>query len=168
VLGVPGDARHVVVTDSDEHDEEGHIVEDAETRVRMVEKRLIKKMPLIQKEIAPPSVYGDHEPEVVLIGWGSTYGVLKEAVDELAKTRKIAMLHFSELYPFPAIDRFDFIGYLGHADLTICIEQNALGQFARLMKAETGYEFGAHIRKFDGRPFVLEELVREVEKKWKA
>ena len=32
-LAVPGDAKHVVVTDSDEHDEEGHIIEDAETRV---------------------------------------------------------------------------------------------------------------------------------------
>ena len=48
-LGVPGDARHVVVTDSDEHDEEGHIVEDAETRKKMVDKRLFKKMPLINK-----------------------------------------------------------------------------------------------------------------------
>ena len=42
-LFVLGDARHVVVTDSDEHDEEGHIVEDAETRIKMVQKRLLKK-----------------------------------------------------------------------------------------------------------------------------
>ena len=42
-LGVPGDARHVVVTDSDEHDEDGHLVEDAETRRKMVDKRLFRK-----------------------------------------------------------------------------------------------------------------------------
>ena len=53
-LAVPGDAEHLVVADSDEHDEEGHIIEDAETRNAMVEKRLFKKLPLMQAEIDPP------------------------------------------------------------------------------------------------------------------
>ncbi len=57
-LGVPGDAKHLVVTDSDEHDEEGHIVEDAETRIKMLDKRLFKKLPLIKQEIEPPVLYG--------------------------------------------------------------------------------------------------------------
>ncbi len=47
-LAVPGDAKHLVVTDSDEHDEDGHIIEDAATRIKMVEKRLFKKLPLMQ------------------------------------------------------------------------------------------------------------------------
>lgn len=100
-LGVPGDSQHLVVTDSDEHDEEGHIVEDAETRIKMVEKRLFKKLPLIRQEIEPPLLYGDSQPEIVLVGWGSTYGVMKEAVDVISEDRSIAMLHFSEIYPFP-------------------------------------------------------------------
>ena len=83
-LGVPGDARHVVVTDSDEHGEEGHIIEDAETRIKMVQKRLFKKLPLIRQEIAQPILYGDDKPDIVIVGWGSTYGVMKEAVDALS------------------------------------------------------------------------------------
>jgi 2-oxoglutarate ferredoxin oxidoreductase subunit alpha len=161
-LGILGDARHVVVTDSDEHDEEGHIVEDAATRIKMVEKRLLKKMPLIKREIAPPFIYGDHDPKVVITGWGSTYGVMKEAVDEVSKTQSIAMLHFSELYPFPAVEKFDYVRYLQSAKKTICIENNATGQFARLIRAETGYEFDAHIHKYDGRPFTLETLAGEI------
>jgi 2-oxoglutarate ferredoxin oxidoreductase subunit alpha len=161
-LGVPGDSRSVVVTDSDEHDEDGHIVEDADTRVKMVQKRLLKKMPLIAQEIAPPYLYGEHDPDVVIVGWGSLYGIMKEAVDELSKRMPIAMLHFSELFPFPLRKRFDYVQVLSGAKKTICIEQNATGQFARLMKAETGYEFGDHIRKFDGRPFLREELIREI------
>jgi hypothetical protein len=35
------------------------------------------------------------------------------------------------------------------------------------MRAETGFAFGAHVRKFDGRPFLLEELVRELQEKIK-
>jgi 2-oxoglutarate ferredoxin oxidoreductase subunit alpha len=163
-LAVPGDAAHLVVTDSDEHDEEGHIVEDALTRNAMVEKRLLRKLPLIRKEISPPALYGDRDPDTVIVGWGSVYGVLKEAVDRLSKTGSVAMLHFSELYPMPATSSFDYLQYLSRARKTICVEQNAMGQFERLMRAETGYEFSGHIRKYDGRPFLLEELVREVKR----
>jgi 2-oxoglutarate/2-oxoacid ferredoxin oxidoreductase subunit alpha len=162
-LAIPGDARHVVATDSDEHDEDGHIVEDAATRVRMVEKRLFKKLPNIRLDIAPPFVYGDHNPETVLVGWGSTYGIMREAVDELSKKRRIAMLHFSELYPFPGTESFDYLRYLRNAKQTFCIENNATGQFGRLMRAETGFEFSELIHKFDGRSFTREMLAGEID-----
>ena len=161
-FGVPGDAAHLVVTDSDEHDEEGHIIEDGETRRRMVEKRLLRKLPLISAEISPPLLYGTDKPEVVIAGWGSTYGVMKEAVDELS-ARNIAMLHFSELYPFPANDRFDYLALLDKAKLTICVENNALGKFASLMRSETGYLFGAHVLRYDGRPWTVDALRGEID-----
>lgn len=162
-LAVPGDAAHLVVTDSDEHDEDGHIVEDAATRIRMVEKRLLRKLPLIREEMSPPFLYGDHDPEVVICGWGSNYGVMREAVDEISKARRIAMLHFSELSPFPSGDRMDYAALLRNARLAVCIENNATGQFARLLRAETGFEFHAHVRKFDGRPFSAEGLKGELD-----
>ena len=161
-LGVPGEARHVVVTDSDEHDEEGHIVEDAETRKKMVDKRLFKKMPLIRREIDPPLLYGSEEPEIVLAGWGSSYGLMKEAVDALSKDYAIAMLHFSEIYPFPSAEQTAYLKILGEARMAICLENNATGQFARLMRAEAGYVFTHSINRFDGRPFMLEELIGEI------
>jgi 2-oxoglutarate ferredoxin oxidoreductase subunit alpha len=161
-LGVPGDAEHLVVTDSDEHDEEGHIVEDAETRIMMVNKRLFKKLPLIQKEIEPPSMYGHSNPEVVISGWGSTYGVMKEVVDELSANWDIAMLHFSEIYPFPPTNKFNYLKALKDAKMTICVENNATGQFSRLIRAETGYTFNRLINRFDGRPFTVEGLLGEI------
>ena len=51
-MGIPGDAKHLVVTDSDEHDEEGHIVEDAETRIKMVDKRLFKNCLLLRRRLS--------------------------------------------------------------------------------------------------------------------
>ncbi|MEW6714964.1 MAG: 2-oxoacid:acceptor oxidoreductase subunit alpha [Nitrospirota bacterium] len=161
-LGVPGDSRHLVVTDSDEHDEEGHMVEDAETRIKMINKRLFKKLPLIKQEIEPPIIYGDPAPEIVLAGWGSNYGVMKEAVDMLSANNKIAMLHFIEIYPFPSTDKFDYLKVLADAKLAVCIENNATGQFARLMRTETGFEFKAKISRCDGRPFLLEEMTGEI------
>ena len=162
-LAVPGEAgRHLVVADSDEHDEEGHIIEDSETRIKMVQKRLLKKLPLIKKEIEPPLLYGDSSPKVVLIGHGSTYGVIKEVVDTHSREQKVAMMHFSQIYPLPEQVKFDYIEILKNADLTVCIENNSSGQFAKLIRAETGFEFSHQISKYDGRPFTIENLKEEL------
>ncbi len=160
-LGIPGDAKHLVVTDSDEHNEEGHIVEDAATRINMLDKRLFKKLPLIKQEIDPPVLYGNNNPEIVLVGWGSTYGVLKEVVD-MFPAKRAAMLHFSEICPFPTTDKFDYIKMLDNASLAVCIENNATGQLARLIRAETGFEFKHKINKFDGRPFMVSNLLGDL------
>ena len=73
------------------------------------------------------------------------------------------MLHFSEIYPFPGREKFDYIDFLKKAKKTIIIEQNATSQFARLMKTETGYDFTDHINRYDGRPFMIEELTGEID-----
>jgi 2-oxoglutarate ferredoxin oxidoreductase subunit alpha len=72
------------------------------------------------------------------------------------------MLHFSEIYPFPSAEQTAHLKILGEARMTICIENNATGQFARLMRAEAGYIFTYSINRFDGRPFMLEELIGEI------
>ncbi|HEC96697.1 MAG TPA: 2-oxoacid:acceptor oxidoreductase subunit alpha [Nitrospirae bacterium] len=161
-MAVPGESGRLVVTDSDEHDEEGHMIEDAETRIKMTQKRLMKKLPLIRQEIEPPLLYGSDRPDIVIVGWGSTYGVMKEAVDVLSGDYAIAMLHFSELHPFPSTEKFDYLSILGNTKLSLCIENNATGQFSHLMRAETGYKFDARINKYDGRPFTLEGLSGEL------
>jgi 2-oxoglutarate ferredoxin oxidoreductase subunit alpha len=161
-FAVPGEAAHVVVTDSDEHDEEGHITEDAEIRRKMVEKRLYKKLPRLQAEIAPPTLYGNPDARTVFIAWGSMYGVLREATEHLQE-RGAAMLHFTELYPFPGTETFDYMTLLRKAKRTVCVEQNASSQFARLLKVETGFSCTATINKYDGRPFLVENLLGELD-----
>jgi 2-oxoglutarate/2-oxoacid ferredoxin oxidoreductase subunit alpha len=161
-LAIPGDSKHLVVVDGDEHDQDGHMIEDASSRNMMVKKRYHKKFPLIKEEISPPSFHGVQQPEIILIGYGSTFGVMQEAVDHLADDHKIAMLHFSEVYPFPPQKIFDYVETLNKARLTICIENNASGQFAQLMRMETGFQFGVQINKFDGRPFELDYLLGEI------
>ncbi|MGC2062244.1 MAG: 2-oxoacid:acceptor oxidoreductase subunit alpha [Thermodesulfovibrionales bacterium] len=161
-LGIPGDGSNLVVTDSDEHDEEGHIIEEAALRTKMVEKRLFRKLPLLQREIAPPDLFGPPDAEIVITGWGSTFGIMKEAAASFPPETKMAVLHFSELYPFPSTEIFDYLSLLKNAKQTICVEQNATGQFARLLRAETGYEFSDKINRYDGRPFTRESLTGEI------
>lgn len=88
------------------------------------------------------------------------YGIAKEVVDELSDKFKIAMLHFSEIYPFP--EQQNWINVLKNAKLSIGIEQNATSQFARLVRMETGFSIQNHINRYDGRPFTVEELKEKV------
>ncbi len=166
-LAVPGKGEGLVVADSDEHDEEGHIIEDAETRNKMVEKRWSKKLAALKKEISPPEFYGSDKPRVVLAGYGSNYGIMREAVDNLKDEKDIACLHFAELWPFPGTEEFDFLSILTEAELAICVENNISGQFARLVRAETGFLFPTSINKYDGRPFLLEPLLGEINERLK-
>ncbi len=157
-LAVPGASRHLVVVDSDEHDEDGHIIEDAETRNRMMTKRLFNKLPLLQAEMTPPEHYGAAEPDFLLIGYGSTWGLLKEVVDHCPPQKAVAMLHFSEVWPLPLSDTFDYVALLEQAT-TICVENNATSQFATLLHSQTGHRCTHRINRFDGRPFTLDNLM---------
>ncbi len=162
-FAIPGASKRLVVTDSDEHDEEGHLTEDGQTRVMMVKKRYFLKKSAIAGHINPPLFYGNKNAETVIVGWGSTYGIMREAVEVLSEKIPVAMLHFSEIYPFPGREKFDYIAFLEKAKRTISIEQNATSQFTRLMEAETGYRFTDHINRYDGRPFLVEELTGEID-----
>ncbi len=161
-LAVPGASPNLVFTDSDEHNEAGHIIEDAETRVKMVQKRYFRKLPHIRSEIAGPAYYGPDDAEVILAGWGTNWGIMREAVDALAGTMKIGMLHFSELCPFPAPEASDYLNRLTAAKQTICVENNARGQFSMLLAMETGFRFNEHIGRYDGRPFTKESFLEEI------
>src|SRR5438477_1698986 len=84
VPGVPG---HIFTAATDEHDEDGTLISDEFTnpqkRRMMVEKRA-RKMEGVIKEIAPPKLVGPEKADVTLVGWGSTEGVIREAVEKLA------------------------------------------------------------------------------------
>lgn len=162
-LAIPGLVEGIVVTDSDEHDEDGHIIESAEIRKQMVQKRLLNKLPLIRKEMKGPIYIGGRDPKLVLVGWGSTLGVLMDAVEILNKKIPTGMVHFSEIWPFPPKEELKVLETLKGRPL-VAIENNATGQFAYLFRAETGIEIPHKILKYDGRPFFSDELSEEVQR----
>lgn len=155
--GIPGYGEGLVAVDADEHDEEGHITENLEIRAKMVEKRFNKKMRLLEKEILPPKLLGGENYDVLVVGWGSTYGTIKEAMDNLGSD-KISFLHYNQLYPLHP----QTLDYLNRAKKTIIFENNASGQFVNLIKAETGFKFDENVLKYDGMPFSVEEVLRNL------
>ncbi len=157
----PGLGKALVVTDCDEHDEEGHLTEDAGDRTAQVQKRL-RKLISLEKEIGTPQRYGPRKAETTIISWGSTYGAIREAVDMLRKKNTgVNMLHINELWPFPKKAVADAVS---KARNSYVVENNATGQLARLIKTETGYDIGGRILKYDGRPFSPGYIARAVQK----
>ncbi|MBS4032781.1 MAG: 2-oxoacid:acceptor oxidoreductase subunit alpha [Clostridiales bacterium] len=150
-----------VLSDSDEHDENGNIIENAVTRKNMMDKRLQKMVPLAD-EMDEPIIYGHDSGNILLLGWGSTYGALREAVDILQdEGLKVTLLQFTDIWPLPvaAVNKL-----LPQAKVSFCVENNATGQFAGLLRRETGLSTDHKVLKYDGRPFLAKEIIREVKK----
>ncbi len=157
----PGQEGVLVITDSDEHDAAGHLIEDAKTRNEQMQKRLRKLFDL-KREVSSPLLHGAKKAETTLIGWGSTAGAIQEAVDILHKEGlSINSLHLNELWPFPAEAVSDF---MDKAHETYVIEGNATGQLSELIRAETGKQPSGRVLKFDGRPFSPTFIAQEIRK----
>lgn len=155
--GIPGYGAGIVCADSDEHDENGYITEDMQVRTAMVEKRL-RKLRSLQAEVIPPTLMGKLPCGYLIVAWGSTYYVVQEALETLGNA-DIACLHFSQVYPLYGKTAI----LLTQARKRIIIENNATGQFGRLIKMHTGIDFDARILKFDGMPFFVEDVVAQLE-----
>ncbi|MDO8635491.1 MAG: transketolase C-terminal domain-containing protein, partial [Dehalococcoidia bacterium] len=158
---LPLQGKALVVADSDEHNEEGHIIEDAETRNKMMLKRL-RKINGMKSELDQPVFHKAPKADMTLVGWGSTYGAIKEAATILQNEGIGAnVLHLTELWPFPSEAVSDA---LNAAPKSYVIENNATGQLARLIRTETGIKATGNILKFDGRPFSPEYIVNALKK----
>ena len=157
---LPGLEGHVHVVATDEHDQDGVIISDEFTnphkRRQMVEKRARKIANIVEK-IEPPKLDGPADADVTLIGWGSTYGVIKEAIEQLA-SKGVTANHLSIrwIVPFHAEA---VINIVNDAKRTIIIENNYSGQFHRYLRSETGLAIDGHIRKYDGEPFMPHHIV---------
>ncbi len=146
--GLPGFGSGLVCADSDEHDESGHITENHSVRNRMVEKRLRKLEP-IKNEIEPELI-GKEKYKTLVVSWGSTKGVVKEALEN---KKGVSFLHIKQVYPL----HNNTLSYLKKAKKIIVVENNATGQFAKLLKGEFGIKCES-VLKYSGLPFSVEEL----------
>ncbi len=157
---IPGKTKHLVAADSDEHTERGWITESAETRIKMVDKRM-KKLEKLQEELQEPDFLGDESCETLLVGWGSMYGPLKEAIKGLNESGegKYGALVFGDIYPLPT-KRLEEKSK--NVSRIINVEQNATGQLAGLIREVTGISCTDSILKYDGRQITGEEIMDEV------
>jgi 2-oxoglutarate ferredoxin oxidoreductase subunit alpha len=146
---LPGLSKQLVIGDSHEHTELGHMTEDLTLRPRMVDKRL-KKGDMLKDEAVLPEYKGSKKPEILFVCWGSVKGAVEESAEMLKSDgKKAATLHFSQVWPlYPD----NFLKYLENVDRVIAVEGNATGQFAQLIRRESGFLIENRISRYDGLP----------------
>lgn len=159
--GIPNFGEGLVCVDSDEHDEHGWIIEDSATRETMVDKRWAK-LDQIKNNIFPPYFVGDENYKTLIISWGSNFHVINEVIKHKKDfaPKKFGFLHFTQIYP---LDK-SITSYTQKAEKLIIIEQNATGDFAKLLKSEFDINFDKHLFKYNGVPYSVEEINDFLEK----
>ncbi len=143
------------MADSDEHTEDGHLTERLDTRVAMMKKRM-KKLDGLVADVLPPTRIGIDTAEIVIVGWGSTYGAIVEAVQKIQKD-SLSVLHFAQVFPLPA----NITDFFTDAKKIIVVENNFSGQFADLLEKH-GVGVTGRILKYDGEPFGVDELQEKI------
>ena len=124
-----------------------------EYMVRMRAARIAK----IADDIAPALVDGDDDAELLVVGWGSTWGAIATASERVRRAgHKVARVHLTHLNPFPK----NLGEVLARYPKVIVPEMN-LGQLSRLLRAEYLVD-AKSISKIMGQPFTAAELQQRI------
>lgn len=159
---LPGLSKYLVIADSHEHTEDGHMTENLSIRPRMVDKRL-RKGEGIRSEVIPPTFIGEPKTETLFVCWGSSRGSVEEVTAFLSSNgTKASMLHFSQVWPMIPEQ---FLHYLEEAKEVICVESNATGQLAQLIRRETGFLIKRRILRYDGLPITPQYIIRHLKER---
>ena len=152
---LPGSDGPVFCAQGDEHDEKGASSEEPENSKAQMEKRL-RKIEVLRQKLPEPEIFGDHDPETLIVSWGSNKGVIQDVLnsDEL-KDKAIGYLHYTYMYP---INTKRLEKYAEKAKKILLVEGNQQGQLGMLIKMQCGIDIKDKILKFNGRSFYFDEL----------
>ncbi|HZA47442.1 MAG TPA: 2-oxoacid:ferredoxin oxidoreductase subunit alpha [Nitrososphaera sp.] len=160
---VLGTKNAIFWNSGDEHTQEGHITEDPEIRVQMMDKRMTK-LDVAIKEIPDEDKAVDYGSggDTVIISWGSTKGAILDMLDRLAAEGiKVRYIQVRLMHPFPS----ELVkSMLKDAKTVIDIEMNYSGQLGSLVRQYTGLEANYQIVKYNGRPMSLDEVYNGVKR----
>lgn len=157
---IPGmrGAAHVVT--GLEHGEDTKPAYDPPTRRAMMEKRE-RKMAGIVRDFASVLRYGDPNPEIGVIGWGSTAGPLREAVEiACAKGIKVGGLVPRMLYPSA---NHLIRPFVESCKKVVVIEGNLTGQYAAFLRSQIPGFDPMQVNRYDGLPIQRADVLRKIE-----
>ncbi|GHT03353.1 MFS transporter [Bacteroidia bacterium] len=143
-----------------EHDfHTGAISTDPDNHAKMTAIRQAK-VDKIAEKLPFQEVIGDEDADVLVVGWGGTYGHLSEAVAEVRKAgKKVAFTHFKYINPLPKNAQW----VLRKFPRVLVVEQNT-GQFAGYLRSKIKGFNPEQFNRVKGQPFVVARLVEEITK----
>jgi 2-oxoglutarate ferredoxin oxidoreductase subunit alpha len=162
--GSPMTAGKYPVVTGLEHDEWGHPSANPGIHQKMTERRR-EKIKAFGATLTLPGVYGDESGEALIVGWGSTWGPIREAVERLrAAGRQVGCIHLRHLNPMPNGMEEIFARYAN----VLVVEMNdeglyGQGQLATLLRARHCDPKIRSICKTDGLNYRVRDIVARVE-----
>jgi 2-oxoglutarate ferredoxin oxidoreductase subunit alpha len=146
----------------DESDEFGHISEDPQIRIKMMDKRM-SRLDLILKQVPEDEQivsYGIHD--YTIISWGSTKGPILDALEKLKKEGiDVGFIQIKLLHPFPE----EIVkSLLKNVKTIIDIEANYSGQLGKIFKQNVTREIDYFILKYSGRGMTSTEIYDSLKK----
>jgi 2-oxoglutarate/2-oxoacid ferredoxin oxidoreductase subunit alpha len=157
--GTPGVTAQVT---GNEHNEDGHVSVNPVNRVKMMHKRM-DKMIHARDDLPVPMYYGDPNAKIGFIGYGSTWGPIREAQEILA-ARGVPTRFYQARTIFP-VQTHTLEPFLNGVDRAYVVEHNFNGQYTNLIR-EAMPELHAKLKpvlKFDGLSFLASDILRAVE-----
>jgi 2-oxoglutarate ferredoxin oxidoreductase subunit alpha len=147
-----------------EHDEWGHPSGNPEIHAKMNARRR-EKIKAFGETLSLPEVYGDESGEVLIVGWGSTWGPIREAVNRLRSAdRKVGTFHLRHLNPMPngletIFEKFDHV---------VVVEMNdeglyGSGQLATLLRSRYCDPKIVSVCKTDGLTYKVREIIERID-----
>jgi 2-oxoglutarate ferredoxin oxidoreductase subunit alpha len=117
-----------------------------------------QKIEGIARDIPPAQVDGPTRGNLLVIGWGSTYGAIAAAVDEVRHAgHQVAHLHLRYLHPFPAN-----LGSILPRYKRILVPENNMGQLRSMLRDRFLVD-AVGLPKVEGRPFRVWEIQEQIE-----
>jgi len=135
----------------------GNVEYDPENHERMVMIRA-DKVARVTQDIPPSTIMGDESGELLVLGWGGTYGAIRGAMRRLLdRGVKVGHVHLRHLNPFPAD-----LGEILSRYRTVLIPELNTGQLALLIRGKYKADVVGY-NKIQGRPFSVEEIMERIE-----
>ncbi len=157
-MPVPGTPGRCWRASGQEHDEAGLPSADPENHVRMMRRRAAK-LEALPDDAGGIEAFGDPAAETLVLGWGSTYGAVREAVERLcASGTPVRGLYPKRLWPYPA-RRLE--ADVARARRVIVPEASLAGSWARLVEMHHRVRT-VRLGRYDGRPFAPGELAERI------
>ena len=156
------EGKYPVVTGL-EHDEMGHPTGRPPLHMAMTAKRR-RKLQELAAEIPLPEVYGESPGQTLLVGWGSTFGPIREAVDRARERGKsVSSIHLRHLHPLPS----GLENVFARFDRIIVAEMNdqglyGYGQLATILRARFCEPKISSLTKTDGLTFRVKEILQGI------
>lgn len=134
----------------------GVISSDPKNHQKMIKYRA-DKVAGIANDIPPVEVMGEPEGEILIVGWGSTYGAIKTAYDDLRKDgHEISYCHLRYINPFPK-NFGEVLGKFKH----VLVPENNSGHLAGIIRSKF-LTNTINLNVIEGRPFKSVEIEDKV------